>query len=222
MLNLVVNASESIPADRKRREGRVRVWAKLDPVAKIIRLGVTDNGQGMTDETKRRAFEMFFTTKVRGLGTGLGLALVHKVATGVGGRVDIDSELDRGTTVTMSLPAATPKSKSNHADAPVVALTMADGRAAALVRQIVESAGAHVRDGLPVDGVRLWVVDAEGIAPEKVRKWKADDDGARVVLIGKPPTRGAAAWRALEPVVVYDPANFESLRAAIGRALAES
>lgn len=223
MLNLVVNASEAIPPERRRREGRVRIWAKVESGGggeSLVRLGVTDNGTGMTDEVKRRAFEMFFTTKVRGLGTGLGLALVHKVAEGAGGRVEIESELEKGTTVSMVLPVSVAMGKDGESNTPSVALTMADGRAAALVRQIVESAGATLHEGVPGDGERVWVVDAGGTAPEIVCKWKEAADGTCVVLIGKPPPRVAAAWRALAPIVVYDPANFEALRAAIGRAIA--
>jgi PAS domain S-box-containing protein len=220
MLNLVVNASEAIPADRKRREGRVRIWAKAESQHNrpFVRLAVTDNGQGMSEEVKRRAFEMFFTTKVRGLGTGLGLALVHKVALGSGGRVEIESELDKGTTVAILLPAT---SKADAAaDAPAVAISMADGRAAALISQVIESAGAATHDGTPKHGVRIWIVDAEGIAPDKVGRWKDANPGVQVVLIGKPPPASADQWRTLASSVVYDPSNFESLRATIGRALA--
>jgi len=77
VLNLVVNAGEAIPAqsERKRRQGLVRIWAEScgGSGGECVRLGVSDNGSGMTDEVKRRAFEMFFTTKPHGLGTGLGL-----------------------------------------------------------------------------------------------------------------------------------------------------
>jgi two-component system, cell cycle sensor histidine kinase and response regulator CckA len=60
----------------------------------------------MPDEVRERAFEPFFTTKDAGEGTGLGLATVHGVVTDAGGTVDITSELDHGTVVTIFLPAA--------------------------------------------------------------------------------------------------------------------
>jgi signal transduction histidine kinase len=58
VLNLVVNAGEAIPARRRRRQGRVHVWAKATGDATAVQLGVTDDGTGMTEEVKRRAFEV--------------------------------------------------------------------------------------------------------------------------------------------------------------------
>ncbi len=110
VLNLVVNAGEAIPAPgaRSRRQGVVKVWARAaaDGRGPWVRVGVTDNGVGMTEDVRRRAFEMFFTTKPRGLGTGLGLPLVRKVVERAGGRVEIESAPGVGTTVTLVLPRA--------------------------------------------------------------------------------------------------------------------
>ncbi len=150
VLNLVVNAGEAIPtleADptRKRRQGRVRLEARAATDAgghTWLLLSVTDNGTGMTPEVKRRAFELFFTTKSRGHGTGLGLPLVHKVAAWVGGRVEIDSEVGKGTTVTMWLPAAVPEVPPQSARHAVVRI--GDPRVASLVRHVLEAAGFKV------------------------------------------------------------------------------
>lgn len=77
MLNLIVNAGEAIPKGRK---GKIRVWADAPSGTRVVRLGVTDNGSGMTREVQRRALDLFFTTKSRSMGTGLGLPLARKVA----------------------------------------------------------------------------------------------------------------------------------------------
>jgi CheY-like chemotaxis protein len=67
---------------------------------------VSDNGVGIPAHVRPNIFEPFFTTKAPGRGTGLGLAMVASIIKRAGGRVDVTSELGRGTTFTIVLPAA--------------------------------------------------------------------------------------------------------------------
>ncbi|MGG5811744.1 PAS domain S-box protein [Falsiroseomonas sp. CW058] len=71
-----------------------------------LRLSVTDEGTGMTPEVLARVTEPFFTTKPRGKGTGLGLAMARGFAEQSGGALSIDSAPGRGTTVSLWLPCA--------------------------------------------------------------------------------------------------------------------
>jgi signal transduction histidine kinase len=71
-----------------------------------VRLTVTDDGSGMSDDIVRRAFDPFFTTKGRAQGTGLGLATVYGTVQGFHGHVGIESEPGVGTTVTVLMPRA--------------------------------------------------------------------------------------------------------------------
>jgi PAS domain S-box-containing protein len=69
------------------------------------RLGVRDNGVGMEPETRDHALDFFFTTKPVGAGSGLGLALVRAAVQRHGGTIQLESEVGRGTCVTLWLPA---------------------------------------------------------------------------------------------------------------------
>src|SRR5690606_22661693 len=86
------------------RARRVQVADRLLPRRAYVELSVTDTGVGMTEDVRVRAVDPFFTTKPAGQGTGLGLSQVYAVARESGGSFEIESEIDRGTTVRLILP----------------------------------------------------------------------------------------------------------------------
>jgi two-component system, NtrC family, sensor histidine kinase HydH len=96
VLNLVLNALQATAAG-----GRIVVRTRGDTERLVVEVG--DDGIGMGPEAAGKAFVPFFTT--RGEGTGLGLPLVRRIAEQHGGSVAIASTPDRGTTVTLVLPA---------------------------------------------------------------------------------------------------------------------
>jgi PAS domain S-box-containing protein len=225
ILNLVVNAGDAIPAVRENIRGRVHVWAEADTDAADggqVRVGVTDNGTGMSEEVKRRAFDLFFTTKPRGLGTGLGLSLVQRVAQSAGGAVEIDSTVGKGTTVVMRFPTKSGH-KTSKRDQPTAVVTLRDGRAAALIGHVLEASGARlVPAGTEPIRADIWVLDPTEENLRGARAWRSRRPHGDLLLLGSPTARSKGAWGELRPLVVTDRNDFDAVRNALGRAIAHS
>ncbi len=97
-----------------------RTRVGLEP-GHYVTLTVSDTGTGMPPDVIERAFEPYFTTKSEGQGTGLGLATVYGIATKAGGRVALYSELGRGTSVHVHLPATDAVAARTSATSPAYA-----------------------------------------------------------------------------------------------------
>jgi signal transduction histidine kinase len=126
ILNLAINARDAMPdggaiaitaAEREHASGR------------FIELSISDTGEGMDSETLMRAIDPFFSTKAPGKGTGLGLSMVHGLARQLGGWLELESEVGRGTQAALWLPVA---AQEPVAAAPAAA-DVAPGRSATIL-----------------------------------------------------------------------------------------
>ena len=103
LLNLVSNAIDACIFDTAvKKQYVVKVTTALE-ADNVMRFEVADNGHGMSPEVKARLFASFFSTK-GAKGTGLGLLVTRKLVEEHGGRIDVESEEDQGTTFIVRLP----------------------------------------------------------------------------------------------------------------------
>jgi PAS domain S-box-containing protein len=171
VLNLAVNARDAMPTggtltietakvERDVHDGRATQLAlKPGPYTALI---VTDTGTGMSPEVQARLFEPFFTTKEIGKGTGLGLATVHRIVKQSGGRVDVSSEVGRGTSFTMYFPRAdvvhtvdARPASPTRAGAPTVLVVEDAEGLRALARRLLERHGYRVLVAANADEARV-------------------------------------------------------------------
>src|SRR5437868_2271928 len=109
IVNLAVNARDAMDGQGMMRIATENVHLAANEVGDVrpgdyVKISVTDTGCGMTEEVLEHAFEPFFTTKPVGKGTGLGLSQIFGFAHQSGGEVGIESQLGKGTTVSIFLP----------------------------------------------------------------------------------------------------------------------
>jgi signal transduction histidine kinase len=106
-MNLLVNAAQAI---REKGEIRLRTFVEDGMVA----VSVQDNGVGIPEKNLANIFDPGFTTKGVGIGTGLGLSICFKIAQDHGGRIDVESQVGKGTTFTLRLPVTPPAANASE------------------------------------------------------------------------------------------------------------
>lgn len=104
IVNLLVNAVQAMPEDRP--SGTVTLRTGTTPFGEAF-AEVVDDGVGLSEEHRSRVFEPFFTTRPIGQGTGLGLSICYGLVRRLGGSVDVESEVGRGSTFRIRLPNGT-------------------------------------------------------------------------------------------------------------------
>lgn len=223
VLNLIVNAGEAIP---KARKGIIRIWADTQCDARTVRLGVTDNGTGMTRDVQHRALDLFFTTKSRTMGTGLGLPLARKVALRAGGELRLSSQPGKGTTVILEFPSSvqTPDVPESLAGRPRLAVvSLIDGRAAALIGQVLLGAGVSIRSsiGRGLGRADLWVTDPTSKALAVAIRWRKRSRSGVLAIVGPASPRVRKGWATLGAIELGSGNDVKAVRHALGQALAQ-
>lgn len=180
IINLILNARDSLLEKQLefkhadfipeigiatcRHEHRAAPGARTAASGCYQRLSVSDNGNGMSEETAKRAFEPFFTTKRVGKGTGLGLSMVWNIMQSMGGWVDMESEVGKGTVFHLFVPERV-NGEASFAH-PLPSELPVDGRAMHILyaednelvfettREVLEACGHQITHA--PDGVMAW------------------------------------------------------------------
>ena len=198
LINLAVNARDAMPGGGKltiqtantAMDGAAAGQAHLPP-GQYVAVKVTDTGTGMSREVLDQAFDLFFTTKAKDEGSGLGLASVHGIITQAGGRAQIRSEPGLGTTVTVLLPVTaqaaqdvpSPPTEDHRGHGETVLVAEDEPAMREVTRRILARNGYHVvavasgREALAALATRLEGIDVlltDVVMPQMQGKELAD------------------------------------------------
>ena len=179
LLNLAANAHDAMPSGGRLniRTRNVVLKAPLRdsrnaevPAGRYCSFSVTDSGFGIGEEARAHLFEPFYTTKEVGKGTGFGLSTVHGIVTQSGGFITVESEVKKGTTFTVYLPAA--DDTAGEPSAPAAAETR-DGTETILVVEDQREVADFVVATLESCGYRVFRAANAGEALELCRNTNA-------------------------------------------------
>lgn len=218
IFNLVQNAGEAM---RDQDAGTVVIWFEPGTDPQMARIGVSDDGPGMTPDILERCMEPFFTTKT-GSTTGLGLALVRDIVQKAGGVIEVQSEPNRGSTFVLTLPAVIEQARSQTGAAAVAPrraiVCVRHARIRAFVTAVLESFSFEIlqADRILEHEAMLLVAYAHDIALEDIHMFL--DRGNRRALVIGGPTDGPSI-----PALIRcdEPASTASLLQTLHRVVAE-
>ncbi len=215
MMNLAVNAADAMPTG-----GSLVIRTRVVEDAAVIE--VADTGIGIAEDVRPRIFEPFFTTKDASRGTGLGLSVVHGIVTNHIGRIEVESEVGRGTTFRVLLPAVPgehrPAAPAERAEAQWLTT---GGRERVLVVEDEHGAREGVRQILTMLGYDVTAVGSGGEAAGLAR-----EPGFDLLLTDQllPDTLGtdlalrlSARWPGIKVVLMSGYTDDDNLRSRISQ-----
>lgn len=239
-LNLLLNAAQAIP-ETSGGPNEIRIRCRRQDRTVVVE--ISDTGRGIPPELQARMFDPFFTTRPVGEGAGLGLAVCHGIVRGLGGQITVRSQVGRGSTFTVSLPAHLPagasmgpasREKAGKADVRVLVVDDEPFICSAIQRLLrrdhAVTTTTSAREALKLlsVGQRFDVILSDLMMPEMsgeellaTLRTIAPEQARRVVIM----TGGAFTPRSEEFLHSLDlphltkPLTLEGLRAAIQKAL---
>lgn len=201
LLNLCVNARDAMPAGGKLSfktslAGSDKLDKRPGADAQAVCIEVSDTGTGIDSSIRSRVFDPFFTTKRAGEGTGLGLPMVYAIVKNHNGTIELESELGRGTTFRIHIPAlATRKDAgaNGSAAAPAALQTERRGNRTLLVAEDEPAMVLLLKKMLPEHGYDV-LAALDGEEAMVLYRQHKDEIDAVLLDIGLPKLAG---WEVL-------------------------
>ena len=184
LLNLCVNARDAMPGGGKLTITTANVEldhessssdARMHP-GPYVMLSVSDNGQGMDQQTLARVFEPFFTTKELGRGTGLGLSIIYGIVRQSGGHIQVESEPGQGTTFRVYLPSTDSLPAEKNTRTPASPEPVEGGTETILLVEDDETVREVVASMLQPSGYNVLVAASARDAVDKARNYSGRID----------------------------------------------
>jgi two-component system NtrC family sensor kinase len=100
-VNLITNAIHAI---KEKGTDQGRIALKTSRTGPKMEITVSDNGTGIARENRKKIFDLFYTTKPPGKGTGLGIPICRNIINKLGGEISVESQEGTGTTFTVRIP----------------------------------------------------------------------------------------------------------------------
>lgn len=210
LMNLALNASKAIAnhgtivfsaRDVVLDEEPIAAYREL-PAGRYVEIQVRDDGSGMTEEVRQRAFEPLFTTSEPGAGTGLGLSMVYGTVANHGGAIRLESATGVGTTVSILLPATNSDMApaDTNLDTKLAARPIKDRRGTVLIVDDEAMVRRCVQQMLEQAGYETIVADGGRKAVALLRERQHDVDLVMLDL-AMPEMNGAECFPLLREVV---------------------
>ncbi len=202
LINLVMNsrqAMEHTPSPHLKLTARVE--------GDIVEVDVEDNGSGMDEETRRRCFEPYYTTRARGYATGLGLSTGRALMNRYGGDLSLAEERDVGTAFTISIPVRVQSPAGTNGHHRRVRLLLRDPRQLAMLRLLIRHRGLEELPSNTMESADLTICDVEALPLVMGAESSSTTQASgTIIAIGTP--RDAATPEAVRWV---DPKDFSML-----------